>query len=84
MNNQKKLYTVTVYTQYVIAVDDDESPFDVAYDCFSEAISDVTAEHAIESVDPFRGYPDCWDDQCLPYGSNDNVTIGEYVKDAKQ
>ncbi len=62
-----KLYTVHVEHEYVIAVEDDEDPYNVAEDTFR----DVKYDMDIFSVDMFvhemKSIPSGWDAKCYPY-----------------
>lgn len=79
-----KLKKVEVTYQYVIVVEDDAD---------SEDILDVARENALDAcinigsyelgicVSAYKpGRVDTWGDEYIPYGGDDNTTIGEYLK----
>ena len=78
-----KLYTVTMEYQYVIEVEDDEDPQDVAEEVFRDVKYDID----VYSVDIYavemKDIPSGWDHECFPYRADGKTDkrIGEILKE---
>lgn len=62
-----KLYTVQVEYEYVIAVEDDEFPEDVAHETFSDVRWDISAHDVDLFTSEMKSIPANWDSGCFPY-----------------
>ncbi len=76
-----KLYTVNVEFDYVIAVADDEDPYEVAEQCFRDAKSDQDGWNTSLTTTEMRQIPAGWDDRCLPYNGDGYKRIADYMKE---
>lgn len=65
-----KLYTVSIGYNYVIAVEDDEDPYDVAEDVLSDVKWDLDAYNADLFTTEMKTLPHGWDEDCYPYRSS--------------
>lgn len=78
-----KLMSVKCVVDYVIAVEDDanhQDAIDVAADCFSDAIRDLTSwdiEYAVAPYEP--GSVIGWDGNCIPYGGDGETRTQDYL-----
>lgn len=73
----KKLYTVSVEFDYVVAADDKDHAQEVARDWVMEAMKDLGTYDLDYTINPgvtAYGYTD----DCLPYGGDGKLTIGNY------
>ena len=77
-----KLYTVTIEYDYVVAVDDDEDPYDVAHEVYRDVKYDTDAGDVCMFVTEMKRLPDNWDEQCFPYRCNaEEKRIGDILKE---
>jgi len=77
-----KLYTVTASFQYVIVVEDDQvqDPNQVAEDNLLDAFDDTEISYVNIQVEPHEiGSVDGWYEDSVPYGSDSEKTIAEYL-----
>ena len=77
-----KLYTVTIEYEYVIAVEDDEEPYDVAEDTFREVRYEMDRSNIDMNVSEMRSIPWGWDKDCYPYRNDaPEKTIGTILEE---
>ena len=75
-----KLKKVKVEFEYVIVVENDADPDEVARRHVYEAIRDIGSHELDIYVSAYKpGSVDNWDDECIPYGGDGNTTTGEYL-----
>ncbi len=81
-----KLYTVTMEYDYVIEVEDDEDPHDVADDVFRDVMSDLDMFQTDRHLTETKFIPAGWDDMCFPYRSDGKtiMRIGERMKEINE
>lgn len=79
-----KLYTVTIEYEYVIAVEDDEEPYDVAEDAFGEVRYEIDRSTVDMNVFEMSSLPSGWDLDCYPYRCDaTEKTIGAILEENK-
>lgn len=71
----KKLYTVTIEAEIVVLADSEEEAAEEAQDAMSELSSYDYDIHAM----PMRYLPGGWDRKTLPFGTEDDKTIQEWL-----
>lgn len=79
-----KLYTVTIEHEYVIAVEDDEDPYDVAEETFRDVKYDLDLHSVDLNVTEFGYFPSGWDGECYPYRCEaQERKIGDILKESE-
>lgn len=72
-----KLYTVSVSYDFVVVAKDISEAYQVGQENVRDALSDMSSRdvdlHVVSGV-----HADGWDDRCIPYGGDGDITIGEY------
>ena len=72
-----KLYTVSVSYDFVVVAKDMEEAYQIGHENIQEALSDMSSHdvdlHVVTGV-----HAEGWDDRCIPYGSDGDITVGEY------
>jgi hypothetical protein len=71
---------------YVIEVEDDEYPHDVADDVFRDVLSDLDMFQTDRHITEMKRIPAGWDEQCFPYRSDGKtiMRLGERLKEINE
>lgn len=76
-----KLYTVRVGFDYVMAIEDGDDPNKIAMEYIEDAFNDTKNAYLEINTKPYKPHDvEGWDNDCIPYGSDDDKTTGEYLK----
>ena len=79
-----KLYTVQVEYEYVIAVEDDELPEDVAHETFGDVRWDIDVYDVDLFTSEMQSLPAGWDARSYPYRcGGPEKRIGEILEENK-
>lgn len=76
----KKLYTVTVEFEYVIAAKDQQDAERIAHRTAKEALGDQNFEDVYWIIQE-GVHAEGWDERAYPYGTPFDRTIGEYLEE---
>lgn len=74
----KKLFTVSVSFDYVVAADDIHAAYDVAYENATSAFGETPRTCIMFDVVPGTNATG-WDGDCIPYGGDGNTRTKDYT-----
>jgi hypothetical protein len=80
-----KLYSVKVTFDYVVAIEDDEDAESISLSYARDAFLEKDPNLFDATVTPYKpGDVKSWDNDCVPYGGNEEKTTGEILNGVTQ
>lgn len=77
----KKAYIATVEVEFIVVGKDEDEALEVAQNSVKEVINDIPYYELLDSycIKEATYYPDSWDENCLPYGTKNDVPVGHFM-----